>query len=89
MKFFMMIGIPNSGKSEMAKEIAKQENAIIIATDDLREELFNNVNNQANNDLVFRTAMQRVKQNIKNKFQDEQACQHIHGRAYLSMFATS
>ena len=67
MKFFMMIGIPNSGKSEMAKEIAKQENAIIIATDDLREELFNNVNNQANNDLVFRTAMQRVKQNIKNK----------------------
>ena len=25
----------------------------------------------------------------KNKFQDEQGCQHIHGRAYLFMFAAS
>ena len=25
----------------------------------------------------------------KNKFQDEQGCQHIHGRAYLLMFAAS
>ena len=67
MKFFMMIGIPSSGKSTIAQELAKIENAIIISTDDLREELFDDVNNQANNNLVFRTAMQRVKQNLKNK----------------------
>lgn len=67
MKFYMMVGIPSSGKSTIAKEIAKQENAVIIATDDLREELFNDVNSQVDNDLVFRTAMQRVKQNLKNR----------------------
>ena len=67
MKFYMMVGIPSSGKSTIAKEIAKQETAVIIATDDLREELFNDVNSQVDNDLVFRTAMQRVKQNLKNR----------------------
>lgn len=67
MKFYMMVGIPSSGKSTVAKRIAEQENAVIIATDDLREELFNDVNSQVDNDLVFRTAMQRVKQNLKNR----------------------
>lgn len=65
-KFYMMIGLPASGKSTIAKEIAKRENAIIISTDDLRQELLNDVNSQENNNMIFEEAEKRLKANIEN-----------------------
>ncbi len=64
-KFYMMIGLPASGKSTIAKEIAKKENAVIISTDDLRQELLNDVNSQENNNLIFGEAERRLKANIE------------------------
>lgn len=64
-KFYMMIGLPASGKSTIAKEIAKKENAVIISTDDLRQELLNDVNSQENNNLIFKEAERRLKTNIE------------------------
>lgn len=64
-KFYMMIGLPASGKSTIAKEIAERENAVIISTDDLRQELLNDVNSQENNNLIFVEAERRLKANIE------------------------
>lgn len=64
-KFYMMIGLPASGKSTIAKEIAERENAVIISTDDLRQELLNDVNSQENNNLIFKEAERRLKTNIE------------------------
>lgn len=65
-KLYVMIGLPASGKSTIAKEIAKQENAEIISTDELRKELLNDINSQENNNLIFTEAENRLKANIKN-----------------------
>ena len=64
-KFYMMIGLPASGKSTIAKEIAERESAVIISTDDLRQELLNDVNSQENNNLIFEEAERRLKANIE------------------------
>lgn len=62
-KLFMMIGIPASGKSTIAKEISKSEDAIIVSSDDIRKE-FGNINDQSQNVKVFEEAERRSKQNI-------------------------
>lgn len=65
-KLIMMIGLPASGKSTIAKKYAKKENAIIISTDELRQELLGNENSQENNELIFKEAEKRLKENIIN-----------------------
>lgn len=65
-KFYMMIGLPASGKSTIAREIAEKENAVVISTDKLRKELLNDENSQADNNLVFKEAEKRLKENISN-----------------------
>lgn len=42
-KFIMMIGIAGSGKSTFAEKIAQREDAVVLSSDKLREELFENV----------------------------------------------
>ena len=37
---YMLIGLPGSGKSTVAKEMAETEDTIIVSTDKIREELF-------------------------------------------------
>lgn len=64
--FYMMIGLPCSGKSTMAKHLAKNCNATIHSSDAIREELTGDINNQENNVLVFRTLHQRVKDDLRN-----------------------
>lgn len=59
-KFIMMIGIPGSGKSTFAEKIAKDENAIVISSDNLREELFDNVWEFKKNNLLFGEMFQRT-----------------------------
>lgn len=36
----MMVGLPASGKSTYAREIAKENNAIVLSSDAIRWELF-------------------------------------------------
>lgn len=51
--FYMMIGLPGSGKSTVAKSIASNTTAVIISSDEIRAELFGNAEIQENTGLVF------------------------------------
>jgi predicted kinase len=64
--FWMMIGLPCSGKSSYAKELAEEYDANIHSSDALREELTGDINNQNNNELVFKTLHQRIKNDLQN-----------------------
>lgn len=64
--FLMLVGLPCSGKSTMAIELAKQYDANIHSSDALREELLGNINDQTNNELVFQTLHKRIKDDLKN-----------------------
>lgn len=59
----MMIGLPASGKSTIAKEFSKSEDAIIVSSDEIRKEL-GDVNDQSQNTKVFEEVEKRLKQNI-------------------------
>lgn len=61
-KFFMMIGLPASGKSEQAKKLAVEYDAEIFSSDSLREEMFGDVNHQANNDTLFKELHKRIRE---------------------------
>ncbi len=62
-KFYLLVGLPASGKSTIAKEIAKSEDAVIVSSDEIRRE-FGNVNDQSQNEKVFEEVEKRLKQNI-------------------------
>lgn len=59
-KLFMMIGIPGSGKSAEAEEIAKEHSAVIHASDKLREEIFGDINHQKDNGVLFNELHKRI-----------------------------
>lgn len=65
-KLIMMIGLPGSGKSTYAKEIAEKENAVIISSDNMREELYGDINDKEHNFELFIELHKRVKDNLKN-----------------------
>lgn len=65
-KFFMMCGLVASGKSIRAKKLAKEYNATIFSSDALREELFNNVNDQEHNQELFVELHRRIKECLKS-----------------------
>ena len=64
--FIMLVGLPASGKSTYAKELAETHNANIHSSDSIREELSGDINNQNINDLVFKTLHSRVKEDLTN-----------------------
>ena len=64
--FWMMIGLPGSGKSYKAKELSVAYNANIHSSDSIREELSGDINNQDINELVFKTLHKRVKEDLLN-----------------------
>ena len=61
-----MVGLPGSGKSTYAKELADKMNAIICSSDVIRKELCNDENSQDKNDEVFNILHKRIKDNLKN-----------------------
>lgn len=61
----MLVGLPASGKSTKAEELAKTYNANIHASDKIREEL-GDINNQDNNQLVFQILHNRIKDDLKS-----------------------
>lgn len=60
-KFFMMIGLPASGKSEQTKKLAVEYDAEVFSSDSLREEMFGDVNHQADNDALFKELHKRIR----------------------------
>ena len=56
--FFMLVGLPGSGKSWYAEN--KLSHAVIHSSDAIREELLNNVDDQSQQELVFQTLHDRV-----------------------------
>lgn len=61
-KFFMMIGLPASGKSEQAKKLAEEYNAEIFSSDELRVEMFGDVNHQEDNNALFNELHKRIRE---------------------------
>ena len=62
-KFIMLIGLPASGKSTIAEEYTSN-GYICHSSDTIREELFDNVNHQADNQLIFETLHKRVREDL-------------------------
>ena len=58
--FYMMIGLPASGKSYYAHSICD----LVYSSDDVREELYNDVNNMENNNKVFDVLHQRIRDTL-------------------------
>lgn len=63
-KMIIMVGLPASGKSTIAKEIAIKENAIIHSSDLLRKELFGDENECDRNEELFKELHSRIKQDL-------------------------
>lgn len=64
-KFIMMIGIVASGKSIYATQLSIKENAILLSSDNLRIELYGNVNDIEHNNIIFETIRKRTKEYLK------------------------
>ena len=58
--FTMMIGLPGSGKSYFAEQL----NANVHSSDAIREEILGDVNDQNNNDKVFKELHKRIKNDL-------------------------
>ena len=52
-KLFVMVGLPASGKSYEAKEIAKMELAYVVSSDAIRAELWGSEEVQGDNSFIF------------------------------------
>ena len=63
--FIMMVGLPGSGKSTDASELAIAHDATIFSSDSLREELFGDINHQADNTKLFEELHKRIKDCLK------------------------
>lgn len=61
-KLIAMCGLPASTKSTYALELSSQYDAIILSSDVIREELFNDVNFQGDNTKVFEVLHKRANQ---------------------------
>ena len=64
---FIMIGLPGSGKSSYAVNLANYYNAKIFSSDKLREELFGSEEIQGNNEILFKELHKRIKECLINK----------------------
>lgn len=51
--FIMMVGLPGSGKTTYANKYAEEIDALVISSDDVREQIFGDVNDQGHNSELF------------------------------------
>lgn len=64
-RLLMLIGLPGSGKSTWAKTfIDANSNTVIISSDEIRKELFNNESSQEDNNRVFYEMNKRTLSNL-------------------------
>lgn len=64
-KIIMLIGIPASGKSRLSRELEEQYNAIVLSSDKLRKELYNDINDVEHNSEVFEELHKRLRSYLK------------------------
>ena len=64
-KLYMLVGLSGSGKSSWC---AQQHTMKVFSSDKMREELFNNVNEQRYNDILFKKLHERVKESLRNGY---------------------
>ena len=57
----MLMGMPGSGKSTIAVKLAEAENAILISTDNLRQQLTGSITDFSKDDQVFDSALVRIR----------------------------
>lgn len=62
----LMVGLPASGKSTLAVKLASLYNAVIHSSDNIREELSGDINNQDINNKVFDLLHKRIKDDLKS-----------------------
>lgn len=68
-RLIVLVGLPGSGKSSIAKEIAeREENTIIVSSDAIREELTGKVEDQSKNEEVFKIFHKRIREGLENKY---------------------
>lgn len=68
-RFCMVVGLPGSGKSSFIEDVLCKQGIdikYVHSSDSIRQELFNDINNQDNNNLVFETLHTRIKEDLKN-----------------------
>ena len=63
--FVMMVGLPRSGKSTYAKELADEISAVVCSSDAIRQELCGDENLQNKNEDVFRVLHRRIKEYLR------------------------
>lgn len=63
-KIIMVCGLPASGKSTAAQELAVEHNAAIHSSDQMRKKLFGSEDVQDGNDLVFQELHKSIKQDL-------------------------
>lgn len=61
-KFFILCGLPGSGKSFIAEKLKRDENALIFSSDAIRAELYGSEEDQAHNGEVFVVLHKRLTQ---------------------------
>lgn len=84
--FVMMVGLPASGKSTYAKELAEEMKAVICSSDAIRKELYDDENSQNNNEEVFKLLHSRIKECLregKNVIYDATNINSKRRRAFL------
>lgn len=59
-KFYIMVGVPGSGKSTYARELANKDNCIIHSSDAIRIELNGNQADLSNDKNVWKTMNERI-----------------------------
>ena len=78
-EFYLMVGLAGSGKSTIAKEIeyairmsspkydeyGRADKVVLISSDDIREEILGDVNDQTQNDKVFSHIHKLIKQAVR------------------------
>ena len=84
-KLFMMIGLPASGKSTIAEQLAESEDAIIVSSDQIRKELLGDINDQSQNAKVFQEVEKRIKERLQvgNVIYDATNINYKKRRAFL------
>jgi predicted kinase len=67
-KIIVLVGLPASGKSTLARELADKETAIIVSSDNLRSTMFGDINDQSHNTEVFEEMNRLTTQYIKEGY---------------------
>ena len=63
MKVIFTVGLPGSGKSTFVQKLAKEENAFILSSDTIRQELFGDASKQKSR-VVFRVLYERLNEHM-------------------------